>query len=123
MACAAVNTLRPRQNGRYFADDSFKRMFLSETLNILIENSLKFAPNGLINNIPALVQIMAWRRPNDKSLSEPMVVRIMTHICGVTRPKRINHSIYNIRQLFRKKTKHCDSVQRLESYFSIQLLI
>ena len=25
-----------------------------------------------INNIPALVQIMAWRRPGDKPLSEPM---------------------------------------------------
>ena len=27
-----------------------------------------------INNIPALVQIMAWRRPGDKPLSEPMTV-------------------------------------------------
>ena len=27
-----------------------------------------------INNIPALVQIMAWRRPGDKQLSEPMMV-------------------------------------------------
>ena len=41
---------------------------------------------GLINNIPALVQIMAWRRPGDKPLSEPMVVSLLTHIC-VTRPQ------------------------------------
>ena len=27
--------------------------------------SLKFVSNGTINNIPALVQIMAWRRPGD----------------------------------------------------------
>ena len=28
---------------------------------------------GPINNIPALVQIMAWCRPGDKPLSEPMM--------------------------------------------------
>ena len=31
---------------------------------------LRFA----FNNIPALVQIMAWRHPDDKALSEPMMV-------------------------------------------------
>ena len=28
---------------------------------------------GGINNIPELVQIMAWRRAGDKPLSEPMI--------------------------------------------------
>ena len=42
-----------------------------------------------INNIPALVQIMAWRRPGDKSISEPMMVSLPTHIC-VTRPQWVN---------------------------------
>ena len=28
-----------------------------------------------------LVQIMAWRRPGDKPLSEPMVVSLLTHVC------------------------------------------
>ena len=37
-------------------------------------------------NIPVLVQIMAWRRPGDKPLSEPMMVKLMTHICA-TRPQ------------------------------------
>ena len=36
--------------------------------------------------MPALVQIMAWRRPGDKPLSEPMMVSLPTHIC-VTRPQ------------------------------------
>ena len=36
---------------------------------------MKFVPKGPINNIPALVQIMAWRRLGDKPLSEPMMVR------------------------------------------------
>ena len=35
--------------------------------------ALKFISQGPINNIPALVQIMAWRRSGDKPLSEPMV--------------------------------------------------
>ena len=39
-----------------------------------------------MNNIPALVQIMAWRRPGDKTLSEPMMVSLPTHLC-VTRPQ------------------------------------
>ena len=33
--------------------------------------SLKCVPKGQINNIPALVQIMAWHRQGDKPLSEP----------------------------------------------------
>ena len=73
-----VNPLRPRQNGRPFADDTFKRIFLNENIRISTKNSLKFVPKGLINNIPALVLIMAWRRPGDKPLSEPMLVRSLT---------------------------------------------
>ena len=46
-------------------------------------------PNGPINYIPALFQIMAWRRPGDKPLSEPMVVCLLTHIC-VTRPQWVD---------------------------------
>ena len=76
----AINTLRPRQNGRHFADDTFKRIFVYENVKILIEISLKFVPKGPINNIPALVQIMAWRRPGDKPLSEPMLVCLPTHL-------------------------------------------
>ena len=35
---------------------------------------------GLINNIRALVQIMAWRRPGDKPLPESMMVSLRTRI-------------------------------------------
>ena len=82
----SVNTLRPRQNGRHFADDMFKCVFLNENVWIPIEISLTFVPKGWINNNPALFQIMAWRRPGDKPLSEPMMVSSLTHIC-VTRPQ------------------------------------
>ena len=79
-----LNTLRPRQNGCHFP--IFKSIFLNENVLISIKISLKFVPKGPINNIPASVQIMAWRRPGDKPLSEPVMVRSLTHIC-VTRPQ------------------------------------
>ena len=59
--------------------------------NVLPRISLKFVPTVRINNIPALVQIMAWCRPGDKPLSEPMMVRLPTHIC-VTRPQCVNYT-------------------------------
>ena len=64
----------------------FKWIFLNGHVCILLKISLKFVPKVHINNIPALVQIMAWRRPGDKQLSEPMMVSLLTHIC-VTRPQ------------------------------------
>ena len=85
------NTLRPRQNGCHFADDIFKCIFLNENLWILSKISLKFFPKGPINNIPALVHIMAWRRPGDKPLSEAMMVNLSMHIC-ISRPQWVNLS-------------------------------
>ena len=81
-----VNTLRPRQNGDHFPNDIFKCIFLNENVWVSLKISLKFVPKGPINNISALVQIMAWRRPGDKPLSEPMMVSLPTHIC-VTQPQ------------------------------------
>ena len=88
---AQVNTLRPRQNGRHFADDIFKCIFLNENIRILIKISLNFVPKDPINNILALVQIMAWRRTGDKPLFEPMMVSLLTHICA-TRPQWVKQS-------------------------------
>ena len=85
------NTLRRRQNGRHFPDDIFKWIFLNENVWISINISLKFVPRGPITNIPTLVQVMAWRRPGDKPLSEPMMVRLPTHI-RVTQPQWVNTS-------------------------------
>ena len=85
----SVNTLRPRQYGRHFPDDIFKCIFVNENVLIWIQISLKFVRKGPINNIPSLVQIMAWRRPGDKPLSEPMMIILLTHIC-VTLPQWVN---------------------------------
>ena len=54
------NTLGPRQNGRHLVDDLFKCIFVNENVLIWIKISLKFVPKVTINNIPALVKIMAW---------------------------------------------------------------
>ena len=63
--------------------------------------TVKFVPEGSLKNIPALVQIMAWRRPGDKPLSELMMIILLTHIY-VTRPqwvkfvcnKKINQHLF-----------------------------
>ena len=73
-----VNTLRPGQHGRHFPDDIFKWIFMNENVWISINISLKIVPMGPIDNIPALVQVMVWRRPGDKPLSEPMMDSLLT---------------------------------------------
>ena len=64
----------PEQNGRPFAD-IFKYIFVNEKFCILIIISMKFVSKGQVNNIPASVQIMTWRRIADKPLYEPMLAQ------------------------------------------------
>ena len=68
----AIDTLRPRQKDRYFADDIFKRIFFNENISISIKILLKFVPEDPIENTSALFQAMAWRRTGDKPLPETM---------------------------------------------------
>ena len=86
---AYINPLRLRQNYRHLADDIFICILLNENVRILLDISLKFVQ---INNIPALVQIMAWRRPGDKPLSETMTVTLLMHIF-ITRPQWVKHYV------------------------------
>ena len=65
---------------------TFSNAVFNENIQISINISLKFVSKGPINNIPSLVQIMAWRRPGDKQIYEPMMVSLLTHIC-VTWPQ------------------------------------
>ena len=90
-----VNSLRPRPNRRYFADDIFKCIFENENEWISPRISLKFVPKVRINNIPALVQIMAWRRLGDKPLSKPVLVCLLLHIC-VTRSQWVKQIVPKI---------------------------
>ena len=56
-------------------DDIFKRIFLNEIDTILIQFSLKLIPRSPIDNKPALVQVMAWRRRGDKPLPELVITQ------------------------------------------------
>ena len=89
----SFNTFRPRQDGRHFQDDVFKWIFLNENVWISVEVLLKFVPMVPINNIVALVQIMAWRRSGDKPLSEPMMANLLSHACD-TRPQWVKGQTY-----------------------------
>ena len=73
-----ATTIRPPFRRRYF-----QHIFLTENVWISL-NLTEIFPKGGIINIPALVQIMAWHRPGDKQLPEPIMDRLLTHIC-VTR--------------------------------------
>ena len=79
----------PGQNGRHFADDFFRCIFVNEKKK-LIQISLKVVPKGPTDNKSALVWIMAWRQIGDKPLSEPKLTRFIdAYICG-TRGRRVN---------------------------------
>ena len=65
------------RNGRHFADDNY--IFLNQNDRILIRISLKFVPRSPADNIPLLVQIMAWCQSGDKPVSEPM----LTHFTDI----------------------------------------
>ena len=86
------NSSPPGQNGRHFSDNVFRCIFVNGKFCILIKISLKLVLKGPINSIPSLVQMMAWRRPGDKPISQPMMVSSLTHIC-VTRPQRVINSL------------------------------
>ena len=107
--------LRPRQNGRHSAEYLFKCTFLIENVWILIKMSLKFVPKGPISNIPALVQIMGWRRPGDKPLPVPMLVSLLAHI-WVTRPQCVNF-------LYTSMARPCFTNAVAPIFFAIRILM
>ena len=94
------------------ADHIFEYIFLNKKW-IWSKISLKFVPKGLIINIPALVQTMAWCCPGDKPLSEPMVVRLPMHIC-VTRPQWVK-----VYMLLECSTSYIVSISQMDCIFSI----
>ena len=74
-------------------DETFNHIFVNENVRISIKFSLKFVPKGPINNIPALIQIMAWRHPGGKPLSEPMRTQFND---AYMRHSGLNELTYNI---------------------------
>ena len=74
------NTLRPRQNCRHSPYNIFKCNFVNENVLISIKIWLKFVPKGPLSNILASVQMMAWQRPDNKPLSQPMLASLLSYI-------------------------------------------
>ena len=110
-----INRWRLRQNGCKFPDAIFKCILLNVNIWISIKISLTFVPKGEINNIPALVQIMAWRRSGDKPLSEAMLVSLPTYIC-VTRTQWVKSKLAHVILVTFKQTwnnSYADFTRRL----------
>ena len=99
------------ENGCHFPHNTFKCIFMNENIWISTNILLKFVPKGLINNIPALVQIMAWRQPGDKPLSELMMVSLLMHIC-VTRPQWVITSYQFLMGILRQKLETGENVEK-----------
>ena len=61
------------------ADDNFKCIFFNENDRIPIQISLKFVPNGSIDNEPALVQVIALRQTGNKPLFSQSTMLVNNH--------------------------------------------
>ena len=77
-----------------FSQTTCSNAFFNENIYISNKISLNYIPWGPIDNILALVQIIAWRRPGDKTLSEPMLTQFpdayMRHQGDIRNPDRHN---------------------------------
>ena len=78
----------------HWGQDKMAAIFQTTFSNvwISIKISLEFVLMVPINNIPSLVQLVAWHWSGDKPLSEPMMVSLLTNIC-VTRPQWVKNLI------------------------------
>ena len=94
-----ILTHLPWTNARLFTDDILRCIFVNEKFCISVKFLLKFAPKAPIDNNRVLVQIMAWCRPGDKTLSDPMTVSLLTHI-GVTWPQWIKGTLRQMRRIY-----------------------
>ena len=110
----------------------FRMLFHELKVFYLIDISLKFVPKGPIGKTPVLVQIMAWCRIGDKSLSELNLSRF-AEACGTkwrwikTFLRQMSHHGVSTRRSFSKYMQICHyneitwALRRLES-LAVQLL-
>ena len=65
---------------------------------------------------------MAWRRPGDKPLSEPMIVCLLTHIC-VTRPqwvkKKLTYVLVSIDLTWVSCSKHWCHLNEISRFWHV----
>ena len=82
------------QNGHQCPDDIFKRIFVNENVRVLIRISLKFVPETSIDNMPALVQVMAWRRQVTNHYLNQCWPSLLMHIGGTYYTVTLNDDVY-----------------------------
>ena len=70
-----IKTLKPKQNCCHFTEFIFNCISWMKIYELCFRFHWNFD-----NNIPALVQIMAWHRPGNKPLSQPMTVSLLMHV-------------------------------------------
>ena len=70
-----LNSSPPGQNDRNSGRRHFPINFLEWNVKIPIQIALKFVPRSLIDNKPAVVQVMAWCQTGGKPLPEPMLTQ------------------------------------------------
>ena len=77
------NTSPPRHNGRQFANDTWKCIFISENVYDLIQISLTFVSKCPFDNMTALVHLMAWHRTQQVTShwTKQCLPSSLTHIC------------------------------------------
>ena len=76
-AAPLLNSSPPGKNGGHFTQVIFKCIFMNGKMCILIPISLKFVPRGPIDNMSALVQLIAWHQTGEKPLSEPLLTHFI----------------------------------------------
>ena len=79
--------MKLRQNGHLFPDDNFKCIFFNESVCVFL---LKFHWNLLQRVQLTMLQLMACCQPGNKPLAEPVMVRLLMHIC-ITQPQWVLH--------------------------------
>ena len=95
-----LNSSTPEQNGRHFADDVVKCIFMNEKFFILNRLSLKFVPKGLINNIAALV--------SDNGLASIRVPGSWAATAVVDGWQLAHWSLWDVVEILKVKTDHTE---------------
>ena len=81
--------LRPEQKAAILLT-SLKVFFVKKTCKTYLDQISKFVCDSPIENMSALVQVMAWCLTGTKPLPEPMMTNIP---CDITRPQWVDDGI------------------------------
>ena len=80
--------------------------FFNENVSIFIKIPIKFVSKVPINNITALIQVVACHWPGDRQLSEPIMFSLLMHNTVETLYSTIYYSKYFIELNFDKSTQY-----------------